>query len=153
MAAKRVQSSRKTGRWAISLGRCFEATAKRRRATSEPRQPLKGPRLARQRQAYDPCPQTRAAQRALRALEGRCAGVGSLRPPEVPSASLRAIAEGLRAVPSDLNDPERFALAQDQLAPYCDWMAEEATPHERSASEVLTDLDQPVEPRRAEAPS
>lgn len=87
----------------------------------------------------------RAARRALTTLEGRCAGIGNLCQPEVPSASLRAMADELRAMPADPCDPARFALAQEQLARYCEWMAEEATPHERSASEVLLDLAEAVD--------
>jgi hypothetical protein len=87
----------------------------------------------------------RAARRALRALEGRCADIGNLCPPEVPSASLRGMADELRALPADPCDPARFALAQEQLARYCEWMAEEARPHERSPSEVLMDLAEAVD--------
>ena len=87
----------------------------------------------------------RAAGRALWAMKGRCAGIGNLCPPEVPSASLRMTADELRALPADPCDPARFALAQEQLARYCEWMAEEVEPNERSASEVLLDLAEAVD--------
>jgi hypothetical protein len=55
------------------------------------------------------------------------------------------MADELRALPADPCDPARFALAQEQLARYCEWMAEEARPHERSPSEVLMDLAEAVD--------
>jgi len=86
----------------------------------------------------------RAARRALSALLGRCEGVGSLCPPEVPSASLRAMADDLRAMPADPRNSDGFAIAQEQLARYCEWMAEVAEPNERTLSAVLIDLAESV---------